>query len=63
MQPNKLLGPLRNKEDVTVATVNNNSTQHPDGQHTARGRSTGAFKTFGKKYTQLFFLNIKIHSK
>lgn len=57
MQPKKLLGPLRNKEDVTVATVNNNSTQHPPGQHTAGGLSTGAifFQNIEKEHTQLFF--------
>lgn len=50
MQPKSLWAPKEIKRTVTVATLNNSSTQHPaDGQHTPGGLCTGA----------IFFQNIQ----
>lgn len=64
MQPKNLLGPLRNKEDVTVATVRNNSAQHLS-EYTlqeALAQVQFSFKTFRQNLHNCF-LNRKLNSK
>lgn len=67
MQPKSLWAPSEIKRTVTVATLNNSSTQHPaDGQHTPGGRCTGAIffpniENEGKKKMFMFYNTKKIN--